>query len=93
MLAESSFPNYYVFISLRTVVVMVSTSLLKDAAKRQAEIDEATAEFLAKGGSIGSCPTLTPRAVKTRVSEAYRRKRRRQKYEKRILGPNPHAYN
>ena len=60
--------------------------------RRQAEIDKATAEFLAKGGSIESCPAFTPETVKRRVAEGLRHKERGQKYIKRILGPNPHAY-
>ena len=84
--------NYYVFSTIGERVFMASTTLLKEAGNRQSEIDAAVAEYLAKGGSIESCPQHTPRQTKARVSEAYRRRRNRRRYEKRLLGPNPHRY-
>jgi hypothetical protein len=35
---------------------MTSTELLEQAAKRQEEVDDAVAAYLAKGGEIQSCP-------------------------------------
>lgn len=35
---------------------MTSTTLLEQAAERQAEVDDAVAAYLAKGGEIQSCP-------------------------------------
>jgi hypothetical protein len=35
---------------------MASTELLKQAAERQSEVDDAVAAYLAKGGEIQSCP-------------------------------------
>ena len=35
---------------------MTSTTLLEQAAERQAEVDDAVAAYLAKGGQIESCP-------------------------------------
>lgn len=84
--------NYYVSNTIGERVFMASTNLLKEAERRQSEIDAAISEYLAKGGLIQSCPQHTPVQTKARVSEAYRRKRNRRRYEKRILGPNPHRY-
>ena len=70
---------------------MASTTLLKQAGERQAEIDKAMAEYLAKGGSIQSCPSYTPSLAKLRVADMYSKRRKRRRYEKRILGPNPHG--
>ena len=35
---------------------MTSTTLLEQAAERQAEVDDAVAAYLANGGEIQSCP-------------------------------------
>ena len=70
---------------------MASTTLLTEAAKRQAEIDEAMAEYLAKGGTVKTCPSYSPSLAKLRVADAYSKRRKRRMYQKRILGPNPHG--
>ena len=70
---------------------MASTTLLAESAKRQAEIDEAMAEYLARGGSVKAYPAYSPSLAKLRVAEAYGKRRKRRRYEKRILGPNPHG--
>ena len=70
---------------------MASTTLFTEAAKRQAEIDEAMAEYLAKGGSVTACPSYSPSLAKLRVAEAYSKRRQRRRCEKRILGPNPYG--
>ena len=39
---------------------MTSTELLEIAGERQAEVDDAVATYLAKGGKIQSCPEKNP---------------------------------
>ena len=52
MLAGPSFPNYYVFISVRAVVGMVSTGMLEKKEIHHEKVAGDVQRFLDAGGSI-----------------------------------------
>lgn len=68
---------------------MTSTELLAQAAERQAEVDEAVAAFLAKGGQIQSCPEKNH--IKANLDYYKHRAKARRSYrsERGIKAPRP----
>ena len=59
VLAGPSIPNYYVFISVRTVVGMVSTGMLEKKEIHQEKVADDVQRFLDAGGSIEQCSDRT----------------------------------
>ena len=81
MLAGPSFPNYYVFISVRTVVGMVSTGMLEKKEIHHEKVADDVQRFLDGGGSIQQCETRTSQQAECDYHFTREKKR---KYGKKI---------